>query len=91
MKPWTGTAARTARQRCMQLHGYTCWLCGQPITDINDYTVDHVIPRSTAPELTWDPTNWRPAHGRKHPELNCPGNKGRGNRAPTTHTTTRTW
>lgn len=33
-------------------------------------SVQHVKPRSTHPHLTWDPTNWKPAH------LRC--NQGQG-------------
>ena len=36
-----------------------CWLCGQPGAD----SVDHVLSRSKYPELTWDESNMRPAHG----------------------------
>ena len=75
---WVGRRATLARAKCKELYGWTCWLCGQRITDDSDYSVDHVIPRSIAPHLTWEPTNWRPAHLAKHPELNCPGNRGRG-------------
>ena len=76
--PWVGRRATQARRQCMTIHGFTCWLCGRQITDESDYSVDHVIPRSIAPELTWDVTNWRPAHLAKHPEFGCPGNRGRG-------------
>lgn len=55
-------------------------MCGHEITDPDDYTVDHVIERSKRPDLAWEPSNWRPAHGRKHPELGCPGNFGRSAR-----------
>lgn len=64
----------------MALYGWTCWLCGQQIENANEYSVDHVIPRSIAPELTWDRGNWRPAHLGKVEKFGCPGNKGRGAR-----------
>lgn len=57
-----------------------CWLCGQPIDytlysdDPSAFSVDHVHPWSTHPELREDPGNLRSAH------LHC--NKSRGNRAP---------
>ena len=73
---WGGGRAKKARDYCKRVYGYTCWLCGHEIAE-DDYTVDHVVERSIAPHLTWEPSNWRPAHGRKHPEIGCPGNKGR--------------
>jgi 5-methylcytosine-specific restriction endonuclease McrA len=45
-----------------------CVICGQPIDyDLSaDHpdgcTVQHLKPRSTHPHLTWDPSNWAPAH-----------------------------
>nr|DAT11399.1 MAG TPA: HNH endonuclease [Caudoviricetes sp.] len=45
-----------------------CWLCGQPInynlphTHNDAFTIDHMLPYSTHPELLEDPTNFRPAH-----------------------------
>ena len=76
MRQWAGAHVTKARAYCQRVYGFTCWLCGHQI-DPDDYTVDHVLERSTHPHLTFDPSNWRPAHGRKHPEWNCPGNKGR--------------
>ena len=76
MRQWAGAHVTKARAYCQRVYGFTCWLCGHPI-DPDDYTVDHVLERSTHPHLTFDPSNWRPAHGRKHPEWNCPGNYGR--------------
>ena len=79
---WGGANATKAKAYVQRVHGFTCWLCGHDIAP-DDYTVDHVIERSVRPDLTWDPSNWRPAHGRKHPEWGCPGNKGRSaNAAP---------
>lgn len=77
---WSGRRAQAAKVECQRRWGFTCWLCGHTITDPGDYTVDHVIERKKAPHLTWDPNNHRPAHGRKHPELGCPGNFGRSGR-----------
>jgi 5-methylcytosine-specific restriction endonuclease McrA len=77
---WGGRRATEAKATCQQLYGWVCWLCGHPIEDPDDYTVDHVKERVTHPHLTWEPSNWRPAHGRKHPELGCPGNFGRSGR-----------
>ena len=57
------------------------------IVSDDDYTVDHMLERSTHPHLTWDETNWRPAHGRKHPEFRCPDNFGRSGRKASRWTT----
>lgn len=81
---WNGSRAVEARQWCIKHLGRICWLCGHYIEDLNDYTVDHELERSTHPELTWVKSNWRPAHGKKHRELNCPGNFGRSARRATT-------
>ena len=68
---WGGERAQRALdqvRRFGQLHSLPCCLCEQPI----DYTlrhphkqactVQHVKPRSTHPHLTWEPSNWAPAH-----------------------------
>lgn len=68
---WSGRRAQRALEQ-VKRHGYQnntpCCLCDQPInytlpsTDPNGCTVQHVKPRSLFPHLTWDPTNWAPAH-----------------------------
>lgn len=79
---WSGRRATEAKAYCQRVYGWTCWLCGHEISP-EDYSVDHVVERSKRPDLEWTPSNWRPAHGRKHPELGCPGNYGRsGRRTP---------
>lgn len=75
---WSGRRAQRALDWCKQHYGWTCWICGHLI-DEGDYSVDHIIERSLRPDLTWEPSNWRPAHLRKHPEFSCPGNSGRSN------------
>jgi hypothetical protein len=75
-RKWGGTHVTKAREYCQRVYGFTCWLCGHEIA-LDDYTVDHVLERKLRPDLTFEPSNWRPAHGRKHPEFNCPGNMGR--------------
>ena len=77
--PWSGRRAQDAAEWCKANLGWTCWLCGHPI-EPGDYSVDHVLPRMTHPELTWERANWRPAHGRRHPQWGCPGNYGRSGR-----------
>ncbi|WP_084252693.1 HNH endonuclease [Devriesea agamarum] len=55
-----------------------CWMCGQGIDyrlgarDPEAFELDHYYPRSTHPELTLDPGNFRASHKR------C--NVSRGNR-----------
>ena len=89
-RKWAGAHVAKARAYCQRHYGWTCWLCGHEIA-ADDYTVDHVIERRVAPHLTFDPTNWRPAHGRKHPELGCPGNKGRSGRTTPMEALPREW
>ena len=81
---WSGRRAQAAlrqvRARGMR-EKLPCCLCGKAI----DYrlrrpnemacSVQHKIPRSLRPDLTWDPSNWAPAHllcnwkaGKKLPE-----------------------
>jgi 5-methylcytosine-specific restriction endonuclease McrA len=66
--------------RNLALKRLPCWLCGQPIdyelphTHPMHYQYDHAFPRSTHPELEFDPSNGRPSHAR------C--NKSRGNGPP---------
>ncbi len=49
-------------------HRKPCVLCGKPIDYSLRYphpqscTVEHLKPRATHPELTWDPGNHAPAH-----------------------------
>lgn len=89
---WGGRRLTRARQWAMRNLGWTCWLCGHPISDPADYTIDHVVPLSVNPTLAWDVTNWRPAHGRKHPDLGCRGNFGRGSRpAAANDRSSRAW
>ena len=45
-----------------------CLICTQPINYDLEHphpqscSVQHVKPRSTHPHLTWEPSNWAPAH-----------------------------
>lgn len=69
--PWTGRRradALTLTRRKGARHNTPCCLCGQPIDyqlrypDPNSCSVQHLKSRILYPELTWDPTNWAPAH-----------------------------
>ena len=77
---WGGGRAAKAADYCKRVYGWTCWLCGHAI-EPGDYSVDHVKERRHYPELTWEPSNWRPAHRTKKPQWNCPGNAGRSAQA----------
>lgn len=76
---WAGRRAQDARAQ-LRSRGLPCWLCGQAIRydlewpDPQSFTLDHVRPRSTHPDLAYDPGNWAPAH------WGC--NLQRQNRAP---------
>lgn len=84
---WNGARVTEAVAWAKVNLGYVCWLCGRAIAE-DDYTIDHVLDRKRYPHLTWDRSNWKPAHGRKHPEWGCPGNFGRSGRL---RPITRTW
>jgi len=78
------TSRRTHRAKALakaqRAKGLDCWLCGLaidytlPHDDDMAFTVDHVKPWSTHPELREDPGNLASAHAR------C--NKQRGNKPP---------
>lgn len=68
---WSGRRAQDALERVRaygQAHNVPCVICGLPI----DYslrkphkqacTVQHTKSRELYPHLTWDPSNWAPAH-----------------------------
>jgi 5-methylcytosine-specific restriction endonuclease McrA len=68
------TSRRTHRQKAQakaqRAKGLDCWLCGQPIDytlppeDVMAFSVDHIKPWSTHPELREDPGNLASAHSR---------------------------
>ena len=39
-----------------------CLRCGELVTVLDDWHIGHRIPRSVAPELTWDEDNTWPEH-----------------------------
>lgn len=68
---WSGPRAQAALAQVRDhgnKHDLPCIICQMPI----DYTlrhphkqactVQHIKPRSTHPHLTWEPSNWGPAH-----------------------------
>ena len=70
--PEWGGHRRTRALQAVRKHGarnqLPCAICRQPIDyslgypDPNSCSVQHLIPRSVRPDLTWDPSNWAPAH-----------------------------
>ena len=68
---WSGRRAQAALHKIRQ-QGYAdstpCHICKQPIdyrlpaSHPDGCTVQHIKPRSIFPHLTWDETNWAPAH-----------------------------
>lgn len=74
-RPW-----RRAKERVRRTQN-TCHLCGHPIDKTlrwphpMSFTVDHIIPVSTAPELARDPRNLAAAH------LTCNSSKQDGRHA----------
>ena len=87
---WGGGRATAASEWCKQHYGWTCWLCGHEIAE-GDYSVDHIIERRVRPDLTWEPSNWRPAHRTKKPAWGCPGNAGRSAQKQAESPVTQTW
>ena len=69
--PWSGRRAQAALDRVRhdgQAAATPCAICDQPIDYRLRYphpqscSVQHLVARSVRPDLTWDPTNWGPAH-----------------------------
>lgn len=78
---WSGRKRADALQRVRAAGNRNktpCCLCGQPIDYQLHYpnpqscSVQHIHSRRTHPHLTWDPTNWAPAH------LDCNKSAGDG-------------
>lgn len=62
---WKGARVRRVRDRLAgegRVWGVPCPFCAKPIEPGQKWHVDHIKPRATHPELTWDSTNWRAAH-----------------------------
>jgi 5-methylcytosine-specific restriction endonuclease McrA len=69
--PWEGRARAKALEQVKdkgRREGAPCVLCEQEINyDLDGNhpfgcTVQHLMPKSIYPELTWSPSNWAPAH-----------------------------
>lgn len=55
---WSGRRVTEFKAAVLGTKGRVCHLCGRAGAD----TVDHIVPRSVAPELMWDMDNAVPAH-----------------------------
>lgn len=73
VKPWTGRPRQEALKLVKRLgrsRGLPCHLCGEPIDydleypDERSCSVEHIRSRKTHPHLTWEQSNWAPAHWR---------------------------
>lgn len=70
-KPWAGRARQEALRQ-VKAKGRRaktpCVICTLPINYSLEYphpqscSVQHIKPRKAFPQLTWEPTNWAPAH-----------------------------
>lgn len=84
-RPW-----RELREEIKSQRG-PCWICGQAIDYAAAYpadesfTVDHVLPWISNPELREDRANLRPAHAR------CNKNKGTGTAPDSLGTLIESW
>lgn len=58
MNDWGGRAAQTWVAQVLRTHGTVCHLCRHGGADSGD----HIRPRSTHPELAYDPANGLPVH-----------------------------
>lgn len=68
--PWEGRRAQQALEQVRRQHAprrTPCVLCGQRIDytrkgKADSLTVQHIKSRRDFPNLTWEPSNWAPAH-----------------------------
>ncbi|WP_394938807.1 HNH endonuclease [Psychromicrobium sp. YIM B11713] len=72
MSAWSGNDTKKYLPVLLAEHGNLCVLCGEPCAP-DELSVEHLIPRSTAPELSHDLDNLRISH------KSC--NFSRGNRS----------
>lgn len=93
-RAWNGRAVTAAVAHVVTQAGGICALCGHHGAN----SLDHIKPRHTHPELTWDPTNWQAAHllaaGKPHgcqtPSCHCIGNRGKSTKTNDTAVTAST-
>lgn len=78
---WGGSRVTKARAWVIARDHGICAICDHPGAN----SLEHIIPRAVAPELTWDPTNWAATHlhtagrdlGCQTPDCGCVGNIAR--------------
>ena len=90
-----GRSSRAWKALCSELRrelAPICWICGRDIDLTLDprhrmsWTLDHVLPMHTHPELAMDRTNLRPAH------RSCNSRKGKDGTVVVQHTqSSRVW
>jgi hypothetical protein len=74
MARWGGRRAQRFTSRVLELYGTTCHLCGHEGAD----SADHLLTRSSRPELAYVLSNARPAHHRPCPYCGLRCNTRRG-------------
>lgn len=81
MSKWGGRRVTRLRKQLEQLLPVTCARCGQLVLPGQRWDVGHVIGRDIAPELTWDPSQWRIEHAYCNRSQGAKyGNRKRGRR-----------
>ena len=86
MQEWrnNGHRRRQATGEVQARWGWVCWICGGSI-EKGDYSVDHLIPQSHDPTMTWNIEFMRPSHRR------CNSSRGNRRRRATNPKRTREW
>ncbi|HET6874664.1 MAG TPA: hypothetical protein VFH70_07790, partial [Acidimicrobiales bacterium] len=60
---WGGRAVQRARAVVATWLPAPCGQgCGREVTEDEAWVIGHIKSRAEHPELTWEPTNWRPEH-----------------------------
>ena len=91
MAGWGGRKVTRLRQQLAAELPCVCWRCGHTITPDDDWNIGHIIDRAIAPDLAWDPGNWRIEHGHCNKRAGAiAGNKRRPHRRRPTPTS-RDW
>ena len=62
VREWSGRAVMQARAVVITWLPAPCGQCGEPVHPADSWVVGHKIARAVRPDLTWEPSNWRPEH-----------------------------
>jgi len=62
VREWSGRAVMQARAYVITTLPAPCGQCGEPVHPADAWVVGHKIARAVRPDLTWEPSNWRPEH-----------------------------